>query len=400
MLATKNYALIPFILVLAMAGAELATDLYIPSLPAIADFFGTTDKVANLTLSLNLLGVAIARPFYGFLCDCYGRRSVMLLGTVILLVSTLFCVAPPNMNALIISRFFQGVGEAVGWVVGLAIMRDVYKDRESYTRVMSVMRAVMAVFPAIGPMLGAFIADIWNWQATFVFMAFFSLVILGFVFFKLPETLAVENRHQFSVRNVARNYWTILRNRVFLGNVLISALGFAGIWVFISASPIMYIEHFGFSRQEYSYFLFAGVFAYFLGSLYNRHFIYKFSTEQFLMQGLILLIVASSLMLVTVLIDPMSPYLIRLFSGMYMGAMAMVFTSTALKALEVFPSMSGSASALMGGLEWAIASTLVFTLREFLEHAELAASIITFGVALTCLLIHLGVEKKSSRNLA
>ena len=396
-----KYTLVPFILILVMSGAELATDLYLPSLTVIADYYGTSDKIANLTLSLNLLGVAIARPFYGFLCDCYGRRPVMIVGTVILLVSTLFCISPPTMTVLIMARFFQGIGEAVGWVVGLAILRDIYSDRESYTRVMSVMRAVMAVFPAVGPILGAWISHVWNWQATFVFMAAFSCFIVGMVVLKLPETLPVEKRHTFSVKSVAHNYWTILSHWHFLGNVLISALGFSGIWVFMSISPVLYVDQFDFTRRDFSYLLFLGVVAYILGSLYNRHFSKRFTAEQFLTQGLLLLFVSAALLLITVFIDPVSPYLIRFFTAAYMGAMALVFTSTALRALEVFPTMSGSASALMGGIEWMVATILMLIGREFLDgRAALAMSILIFMTTAACLVIYRSLEKKSARNLA
>lgn len=399
MSATAKYGFIPFILVLTMAGAELATDMYLPSLYDIERIFKSNSEITNLTLSMNLLGIAVSRPFYGFLCDCYGRRWVMFAGAVILCVSSLACAFAPTIGWLIAFRFCQGIGEAVGWVVGIAIMRDVYPERERYTQVMSAMRTVMAVFPAIGPIIGAQISDRYGWAAVFVFMGGVALVIVLSIFFKLPETQKPENRHVFSGRTVLHNYGKIFKNRHFMCNALISALCLAGLWVFIAASNEMYVQKFGFTNDQYSYFLVAGIAFYFVGSTYIRFMNKRLSTEKFLEQGLIGLLVTTVAWVIYVCLFPESPYMIRFFAGVFMGLLPLAFTATAIKSMEQFPSMSGLASAALGTLELVVASIFAALMGNFLDDYSIqaCAALNLVVILLSCLIYWFGEKKPAMK---
>ena len=162
--------------------------ILLPALPIIKDSFSVSNDVAQLTLSLSMLAIAVGTLFYGPLSDKYGRKPVMMSGLFITIVGSILCYLADSIVFLIISRFIQAFGGAVGLVLARAIVRDVYGAQEA-ARVIATLVMVMVVVPMLSPALGGELMARFGWQSVFIVVAVLSLIISVVLANKLPETL-------------------------------------------------------------------------------------------------------------------------------------------------------------------------------------------------------------------
>ncbi len=152
------------VLALLTALGPLSTDMYLPSLPAIAAGLNATTGQTQLTLSAFLLGFAAGQFFYGPISDRVGRKPVLLFGLGLFTLASLVCALSPNIETLIGARFLQALGASGPIVLGRAIVRDFYEGPRA-GRELSRMGTIMGVVPALAPILGGIIERFFGWQA-------------------------------------------------------------------------------------------------------------------------------------------------------------------------------------------------------------------------------------------
>ena len=258
--ATRVSLIIPVLLVAAASASVLSTDLYTPSLPHLTGYFQTSAETVQLTMSLNLLGFGAAQLRYGPLSDYLGRRPVLLGGMMCFAVVSLVCAFAYSIEFLILARTLQGVTACAEAVVGLAIIRDLY-DEEDSVRVFAAYG--MAVAPAVGPLIGGYIHVWLGWQANFVVVSGFVVVVATLIWRFLPETLAPEDRVGGRPLSLARDYIRLSIQRGFIGYTLPIAFTFGALYAFITAAPFILIERMGVATQHYGLYYAALVLAYF-----------------------------------------------------------------------------------------------------------------------------------------
>jgi len=171
---SPNGLAVTALLTALVALGPISTDLYLPSLPGLARDFGVAAADVQLTLSVFLIGLAVAQLIHGPLSDRFGRRPVLLTGLAIYVVASVACLLAPTIEVLIAVRFVQAVGACVGPVLARAIVRDVH-GREGATRILAYMSAAMALAPAIGPIVGGFV-EVWlGWRVNFLLLVAYGL---------------------------------------------------------------------------------------------------------------------------------------------------------------------------------------------------------------------------------
>ncbi|MEH6560258.1 MAG: MFS transporter, partial [Marinobacter sp.] len=138
------------LLAAAVALGPLATDMYLPALPQIGSDFGTGTSQVQLTLSLYMVGFAIAQLVCGPLADRFGRKPIMIGGFVLFALASIGCALASNIETLILCRFLQALGGSAGPVLGRAAIRDIYTPREA-AKIMALLASIMALAPAIAP---------------------------------------------------------------------------------------------------------------------------------------------------------------------------------------------------------------------------------------------------------
>lgn len=221
----------------------LSTDIYLPSLPAITEYYHTSAAITVLSLSYYFITLAVAFLFVGDLVDRYGRRPMLIIGLLVYIVSSLLATLSPTIYALIGARIIQGFGACIINVSARTIARDT-SDKNSMSRIFAFIGMVISVSPMIAPLIGGFVEKHLFWQVNFIFLAAFASVLLYFIYHRLPETAPKKNHWEISTEKSfsgeIKAYRAILFHPAFIfyGMILIGFFAFIG--SYIGASSFLY----------------------------------------------------------------------------------------------------------------------------------------------------------------
>jgi DHA1 family bicyclomycin/chloramphenicol resistance-like MFS transporter len=385
------------LLTLAVALGPLATDLYLPSLPAIGQHFAVDVAATQLTLSVFLVGFAVSQLVYGALSDRFGRRPVMLAGFVVFLAASVLCALATSLDQLILGRFLQALGVCAGPVLGRAVVRDVFGPARA-AKVLSYMAAAMALGPAVGPIIGGLL-EVWiGWRASFWALAAVCAVLLLGVGLALPET----NRHKDPTatqpHRMLRNFGTLLSHRGYLGYALIVASAYSGIFAFISGSSFLLIEVAGLSPETYGFCFAAAVLGYMVGTLISGRFGQRLGQERTLALGTLVAVLsgATGLGLALAGIDGVAAVVAPV--GGYLLGCGLMLPNALAGALRHYPRMAGAASALMGFLQMGVAAAVGIGVGQLHDGSAVPMAGAIAGAALACLLSLLLLVRPGNRH--
>lgn len=247
----KHKGLIIF-LALMNAFIPLSTDMYLPALPSMSAYFSSSSAVTNLTLSSFFLFYAFGILFWGPLSDKFGRRPILLTGSVIYALSSIACALAFDVYFLIGARILQGIGAGGITSVAMAIIKDSYsgKKRES---ILAICQAISGLAPMLAPIVGGLLLHFADWRGSFWLLALISLINLGFsILFK--ETLQDQNRYSGNIFGAVGRLFVVAKNKSFLVPALIFSISSLPFMGYIAVSSYIYVDYFGLSAQNYSYF--------------------------------------------------------------------------------------------------------------------------------------------------
>jgi len=354
--AVAGPAIIVILGVLSAFG-PLSMDMYLPGMPALAATFQTSTSAAQLTLSAFVVGFAVCQLVYGPLSDRLGRKRVLVGGVALFGVSGAACALAPDIETLIAFRFLQAVGGGAGVVLTRAIVRDLY-EREAGARALSLMLLVPSLAALIGPTVGGQILKYGDWRMIFWLLAGFGAFTVILAVLRLPETLAAENRRRTGALRVFGDYLAILSSRQAAGYMLCGAFSFSGMLVQMSGTPFVYIELFGVSPQHFGLLFALNIVGIMLGSLVNGRLVMHLGLRRMLIGGTSVALAGGLLLAVCVLTG---------FGGLggivapivlFMAPHNVVNANATAGALERFPHMAGTASALIGAIRFGTGAAL------------------------------------------
>ena len=361
--ATRVSLIIPVLLVAAASASILSTDLYTPSLPHLTGYFQTSAETVQLTMSLNLLGFGAAQLLYGPLSDYLGRRPVLLGGMVCFAVISLVCAFAYSIEFLIFARVLQGITACAEAVVGLAIIRDLYDDEDG-VRVLAAYGMAVALAPAVGPLIGGYIHVWLGWQANFVVVSGFVVVVAILIWRFLPETLAQEYRVGGRPFSLARDYIRLSIRRGFIGYALPIAFTFGALYAFITAAPFILIERLGVATQHYGLYYAALVLAYFFASLAANRIVGRFGVESLLRVSLVIGVV-SGIATIAVVFAHETPGTLTAAISIGTFGLGFLFATAPVRALAASATQRGLSAALLGSLEMGVAALAALTVGFF-----------------------------------
>ena len=250
-------ARIALILGAFVAIGPLTIDMYLPALPTITTELSTTASQVQLTLTGTLVGLALGQLVLGPLSDRYGRRRPLLAGTALHVLASLLVLLAPNVAVLGALRVLQGVGTAAGAVIALAVVRDLYTGRKAAT-LLSRMFLVLGAAPVLAPTIGGEILRFTSWRGVFALLAAYGVLLLVVGWFALPETLPPDRRRSTGVVGTLATYRGLLRDRAYVGLVLVAGLTMASLFSYVAGSSFVYQRQFGLGAQAFGLFFGAG----------------------------------------------------------------------------------------------------------------------------------------------
>jgi DHA1 family bicyclomycin/chloramphenicol resistance-like MFS transporter len=344
---------IMLLMLVAMTGvAPISLYMLVPALPVLATTFGRDISIAQMTVSLYMVGIACSQLIMGPLSDRFGRRPVLLAGLGLMVAASVGCIFAETLPQLIAARSFQALGGATGMVVSRAIIRDLY-SRDRISSMISLVIAVMMIAQMLSPLTGGLLETAFGWRAIFYFITAASLTITVGIALALPETRRVRAEGGGFRGDVGK----LVKSRAFIGYVLCQVLASQIIFTFAGGGPYIVVTQMGRTSAEYGAWFATTGFAYLIGNLFCVRFAPRHSLEKLIWFGLALQLSGSLLNLIWSFTGlNQAPVWLFGTQMIVMFANAFVMANSAAGAISVRPDAAGTASGAMGFLQQGIGS--------------------------------------------
>ncbi|MGX7731333.1 multidrug effflux MFS transporter [Rhodococcus sp. 2H158] len=344
-----------FGLALLSATAPLATDMYLPGLPVMSESLGTSTVGIQLTLTTFMAGLGVGQLIVGPLSDGWGRRRLLLAGTVVLALSSALCATAPTVEVLIAARLIQGFSGGTGIVLARAVIADRARGNEA-ARLFSIMMIIGGVAPIVAPLLGGVLLGPIGWRGIFWVLTGLAVLMIVAVLTVVPETLPPERRHSGGLETLARNFGTVIGNRRFVGYAATFALGFGAMFSYISASPFVVQEVLGMTPGQFSLIFAVNSVGLVAGNIVNTRLIGRFEVRNLLRYGVTQMLAAGVLLVLAVLVADTNRWLVLPLLFLVVSSLGFVMGNATALAQGQVPKAAGTGSAVMGASQFGLAA--------------------------------------------
>lgn len=331
---------------LLVAIGPISLALFTPAMPEIVQAFGTSEAAVKMTLSLYFGGFAGAQLICGPLSDGFGRRPITIAFMAIYLAASVLAMLAPNIETLVVARFLQGVGAAVGVSVSRAVVRDVFTHERS-ARIMNMIGILLAVGPAIAPTLGGLTMTFFGWHAIFVVMVLLGIVVVLVTIFALRETVT---RDLARVRPAAliKSYGSLFRSPYFVLCCLVIAGTSGAIYAQATVLAFILMDRVGLTATQFGLGMLMQTANFMAGALVVRKIMPRFGAARLVPVGLAF--VAAGSIAMAVLLRVYEPSFLLVMGPIGVNAFGISFIMPAMmtSALAPFAKNAGAASAMMG----------------------------------------------------
>ena len=351
MIPTRYFTILLLSLVLL---SPLGIDLFLPTLPQIAEGLRTPVNNIQLTIPLFLLVMGIGQLISGPLVDNYGRKPIALLGLVLYLVGSASAALAINWPLFLMARIIQGMAVCCTAVVAFSGVRDRLEGDDA-ARAYSFLNGSLNIVPALAPLLGGMLAHSWGWQAPFWFLFLYALVLMIVIYKWLPETRPATT--QRSAIFPVRTYATIIKQPAFLAFTLAIASALGMVLTYVSLAPIVLME-----QAHLTPFIFSIIFGVnglwiMVASAVANRIIHKCGRPFCLMLGAVSMLGAGGIILIEpYLLAPaiLAHWLSYMFPvAVAVAGLAFIMGPATSYALAPFQQNAGVASALLGFIQMA-----------------------------------------------
>lgn len=350
-----------FILILSalMAFTSLSTDIYLPAMPVMAN---ELQGNVELTITGFLVGFCIAQLIWGPISDHLGRRIPLVIGMVLFVIGSMGCALSTDITQIVFWRVFQALGACTGPMLARAMIRDLF-SRTRAAQMLSTLTIVMAIAPIVGPLLGGQMIKFASWHAIFWLLAVIGVLMLCSLYW-LPETLPPERRVKASIRGAFETYYTLLSNRSFMRFTLSLTFYYVAAYAFITGSPFVYISWFHIDPQHYGWLFAINIVGVMSMSAVNRRLVQRYPLETLLKRAVGVATLAALALAMGTKLNVGGVILIVATVFVFFSMNGIIAATATAAALDSAPHAAGSASALIGALQYGsgIISSLLLAL--------------------------------------
>ncbi|MFU0922147.1 multidrug effflux MFS transporter [Kluyvera sichuanensis] len=387
-----------FIVILGalMAFTSLSTDIYLPAMPMMA---AELQGNVELTITGFLIGFSFAQLIWGPISDRVGRRIPLFIGMVLFVIGSAGCALSSDIPQIVFWRVFQAFGACTGPMLARAMIRDLYA-RTRAAQMLSTLVIISAIAPVIGPLLGGQIVTIASWRAVF-----WLLVVMGAAMFIalwwLPETLPGEKRLTTPISSAFGNYASLLKNREFMRYTLCVSFFYVAAYAFIAGSPFVYISYYHVDPQHYGWLFAVNIIGVMALSSVNRRLVQRHPLHTLLRVAAFVAALATVLLALSVKthIGGMVAMVLTIF--IFFSMNGIVAAASTAAALDTVPSnLAGSASALIGSLQYGSGIVSSLLLSVFSDGTPWAMAWIMMAFTLLCFVMVMKGKGGEQRTLA
>jgi DHA1 family bicyclomycin/chloramphenicol resistance-like MFS transporter len=392
---TKHIAFLGVITMLC-ALAYVGSDIYAPSLPYIAQDLNTDVSMVKLTMSVYLLTLGVFQFFAGILSDKMGRLKLLKISIVVFILGSIGCFFAPNIEMLLFFRFIQALGASAGNVTGQAIIADLY-DKRKTGQFFSIILPLVALSPAIAPIVGGFLQDHVNWRASFGVLVGYGVCVLVLMAMSIIPKVPPISRPFSAAEKLAHGAEApihfvsqlkiMFKNAHFLGHTLFIMGAFATYFCFIVITPFVFHNH-GLSALAVGYAFSVEAVVYMAASFTARWFSKKHLThDQLVLIGLVLTVVGAIIVSINLVLPytHVALFLIPFYVITVGNGFIMPFSTAS--AMAFYPRKSGFVSGLLSSAQLGGAGlTTAIIAGAGDEHNVLSIAAIALTVSVGCLI--------------
>lgn len=387
-----------FIVILGalMAFTSLSTDIYLPAMPMMA---AELQGNVELTITGFLIGFSFAQLIWGPISDRVGRRIPLFIGMVLFVIGSAGCALSSDMPQIVFWRVFQAFGACTGPMLARAMIRDLYA-RTRAAQMLSTLVIISAIAPVVGPLLGGQIVTIASWRAVF-----WLLVVMGAAMFIalwwLPETLPGEKRLTTPISSAFGNYASLLKNREFMRYTLCVSFFYVAAYAFIAGSPFVYISYYHVDPQHYGWLFAVNIIGVMALSSVNRRLVQRHPLHTLLRVAAFVAALATVLLALSVKTHMGGMVAMVLTIFIFFSMNGIVAAASTAAALDTVPSnLAGSASALIGSLQYGSGIVSSLLLSVFSDGTPWAMAWIMMAFTLLCFVMVMKGKGGEHRTLA
>ncbi|ANY66803.1 Bcr/CflA family drug resistance efflux transporter [Paenibacillus sp. BIHB 4019] len=376
------------------AFAPLSIDMYLPALPELANYFGASTSMAQLSLTACLLGIAVGQLIIGPLSDVFGRKKPLIIGLIVYVIASVLCIVAPSIETFVLLRLVQGLGGAAGIVLSRAIVRDMYEGPEM-TKFFALLMLVNGVAPIAAPIAGGQLLQWTSWRGVFLVLGAIGLVMLLASWLGLRETLQEQNRLKGGLQSTLRTFGTLIRDRVFMGYALSQGFVTAAMFAYISGSPFVLQEIFGVSPQMFSLCFAINGLGIIIASQTAGRLAGKVSETKLLIVGLSMASIGGAALLLVILADlGLIAVLIPLF--FVVSSVGVIQTASFTLAMQSQGKAAGSASALIGLLSFVIGAIAAPMVGLGGSHTALPMGLVIAASSILAVLFYVFMARRGN----
>ena len=360
---------------------SLSLNILTPAIPSLVTKFAADPTDVQLTVSLYIMGLAVAQLVFGPLSDKFGRRLVVMTGLALATVASTFAIFAGSIASLIIWRVVQSLGASTGQTIGRAIIRDLY-ERDRAASMIGSVTSVVVLMPMVAPLLGGILDTLLGWEAIFVFSAALSGCVLAWAMLALPETrVARADRNRFFA-----DFRALATNPRFFGYALCAGLGSGPFFSFLGGAPHVVVSMLGRSSAEYGLWFFIPSFGFMAGNFMVARLARRLGIDALIWWGIALTIVGALLNIALYLAAPGWEMVTIFLPGVVVGVGNGLLLPTAVAgAVSIRPQVAGTASGMTGFIQMGVGATAAQLGGHVVAGASSAAPMLLvmlgFGVA-------------------
>ena len=346
-----------------IALGPFSIDMYLPAFESIASEFSISKAEVGFSLTSYFIGIALGQLAYGPIMDKYGRKRPLLIGLILYVLAAISCYYSPNLDWLVISRFFLAVGASAGMVASKAVVRDIFPSEE-VARAISFLMLIMGGAPIIAPTVGGIVITHFSWHIIFIILAVFAGLMFLSVTFFLPESITPDKSVELKLNKVISKYTGIFINKIFLTFSLAGSLAIGAMFAYISNAPVLFMDNFHLTETQFGWLFGLNAAGLIAGSQLNRMILKRYTTFRVTLNISVVLVVLASAFLLNALSG--GNFYITIFL-LFLILFLLGFQNPNTTALSLYPfeKRAGRASALVGSLKMILGAVASFIISQF-----------------------------------
>ncbi len=324
---------------------QITTDMYIPSLPAIAKHLHTTLGQSQLTMAFFIAGIAITTLIYGPISEGIGRRWTIIIGVIIAIIGTAFCLSANNIHILQAGRFIQGCGLGACAALWRSVFRDTFSGDE-LARIGSYFVIILTGSVIMSPFIGGYFEQYLGWRSTFIFLFFWMIIVLLLLLSIFKETSQHHGKHRLSFKFMLQSYAELLNNRVFMGFSLMSFLAYGGLIAWLTAGPIVLIHGAGIRPITFGYLMIISGISTGIAGFANGKLTKIISLTSIISIGMGLMTLSGIIMLLCYYIFGLDVYIVIIPAAIFIAGSTFIFINCFALSFENVGHIAGYAGSL------------------------------------------------------